>query len=81
MTMHCLSQMVNDYMYVHHNGSANTIDPLYTSNSKQIKCCSTIPVLSNSDHLGLMAKVHLKRDALLKTKAQLVWRYSLADWD
>ena len=68
MTTHCMSQMVNDYMHVHHNGTASKIDPLYTSYSKQIKGCSTIPVLSNSDHLGLMAKVHLKWDALLKAK-------------
>ena len=81
MSTHSLFQMVSDYTHVHHNGSTSTIDLLFTSNPQIISDCSTIPPLSNSDHLGLLIHLCLKPATPIKTKARSVWRYSFADWD
>ena len=42
--------------------------------------CSTIPALSNSDHLGLMVELSFK-STRRNPKGRVVWRYSHADWD
>ena len=60
---------------------SSTIDLLWTSNPRLINDCATVPALSNSDHLGLLAHLRLKSASPIKTKTRSVWRYSLADWD
>ena len=81
MSTYSLSQMVTHYTHVHHNGATSTINLLFTSNPQLIGNCSTIPALSNSDHLGLFIHLNLKSAAPTKTKSRSVWRYTLADWD
>ena len=75
-----LSQIVNEHTHVHHNGTASTIDLIFVSNRHLIDCCSTIPPLSNSDHLGLTANLSFKTKRT-STKGRTVWRYSHADWE
>ena len=67
--------------HVHHSGTSSTIYLLFTSNPSRINDCITIPALSNSDHLGLLARLRLKSVNPIKAKTRSVWRYSLADWD
>ena len=81
MSTFSLFQMVSDCTHVHHNGTSSTIDLLFTSNTRLINDCITIPALSNSDHLGLLAHLRLKSANPIKTKTRTVWRYSLADWE
>ena len=73
--------LVNDYTHFHHNGTSSTIDLLWASNPSLINDCATIPALSNSDHLGLLARLRLKLVNPIKAKTRSVWRYRLADWD
>ena len=81
MSTYALSQMVSGHTHVHHSGTSSTIDLLFTSNPSLINDCITIPALSNSDHLGLLARLCLKSVNHIKAKTRTVWRYSLADWD
>ena len=81
MSIHSLLQMVSDYTHTHHNGCRSTIHLLFTSNSQIISDCSTVPALSNSDHLGLLICLCLKPTTPIKSKARSVWRYSFEDWD
>ena len=81
MSTYSLSQVVSDYTHVHHNGTSSTIDLLFISNPRLIRNCLTIPALANSDHLGVLARLQLKSSIPIKTKARIVWRYGLADWD
>ena len=75
MTTHCLSQMVHEYTHVSHSGTTSIIDLLFVSNRHLIDTCSTIPALSNSDHLGLIASVSFKSTPR-NPKGRVVWRYS-----
>ena len=81
MSTYSLFQMVNDYTHFHHNGTSSTIDLLWASNPSLINDCATIPALSNSDHLGLLARLRLKLANPIKAKTRSMWRYRLADWD
>ena len=80
MSTHSLSQMVHDYTHIHHNGTRSIIDLLFVSNQSLIDTCSTIPALSNSDHLGLMANLSFK-STCRNPKGRVVWRYSHANWE
>ena len=80
ISTHSLTQMVRDYTHVHHNGTTSTIDLLFVSNQHLIDYCSTIPALSNSDHLGLTVNLSFK-STHKSTKVRVVWKYSHANWD
>ena len=72
--------MVHESTHVHHNGTASTIDLVFVSNQHLVDYCSTIPALSNSDHLGLTVNLSFNSTSMA-TKGRVVWRYSHADWE
>ena len=57
MSTHSFTQMVDD---IHHNGTESIFDLLFVSDHSLINLCSTIPALSNSDHLGFMVNLSFK---------------------
>ena len=49
------------------------------SDTHCVRSCSTVPPLSNSDHLGLQIDLSL-RSTITAPKRRAVWRYKYADW-
>ena len=80
MSTYNLSQMVTEYTHTHHNGSKSMIDLVFVSDPQLVRNCTTMPPISNSDHLGLQINLSL-RSATTTAKKRLVWRYKHADWD
>ena len=80
MSTYNLSQMVTEHTHTHHNGTRSTIDLVFVSDPRLVRSCTTIPPLSNSDHLGLQVNLSLKT-TITTVKRRVVWRYKHADWD
>ena len=77
----CLSQVVTDHTHVSPNGHTSLIDLVLMSSPSLLQSCSTIPPLSNSDHLGLQVKTYWRTSAQTTRSFQrTVWNYSNADW-
>ena len=76
-----LTQVVQQPTHVSTNGGATLIDLVLLSNPQQLRDCSVIPELSNSDHKGISVTMRWKtvRDCGPKT-SRPVWRYTLADF-
>ena len=73
-----LTQVVQQPTHVSTNGGATLIDLVLLSNPQQLRDCSVIPELSNSDHKGISVTMRWKtvRDCGPKT-SRPVWRYTL----
>ena len=80
MSLFSLSQSVVGPTHVQNNTSS-TIDLVFVSNPSLVSECSTIPPLSNSDHLGILLDLKKKLKPSDKCQGRLIWRYSHADWD
>ena len=63
------------------NNTSCTIDLVFVSNPSLVSECSTIPLLSNSDHLGILLDLKKKLKPSDKCQGRLIWRYSPADWE
>ena len=80
MSLFSLSQSVVGPTHVQNNTSS-TIDLVFVSNPSLVNECSTIPPLSNSDHLGILLDLKKKLKPSDKCQGRLIWRYSHADWE
>ena len=80
MSLFSLSQSVVGPTHVQNNTSS-TIDLVFVSNPSLVNVCSTIPPLSNSDHLGILLDLKKKLKPSDKCQGRLIWRYSHADWE
>ena len=72
--------MVSEHTHIHHNGTRSMIDLVFVSDPHLVRSCSTVPPLSNSDHLGLQVDLSL-RSTIITPKSHVVWRYKHADWE
>ena len=79
-SLYCLTQAVTGPTNEHHDGSTSTIDLVFMSEPSTLQSCTTIPPLSNSNHIRIMVTLNRKPIKAEKTKGRLVWRYSFADW-
>ena len=81
INLYCLDQSVVGPTHVHHDGTDSTIDLVFLSEPSLLNSCDTVPLLSNSDHMGVLIDLSQKSPKAEKSQGRLIWRYAHADWD
>ena len=75
------SQIVKSPTHSSHASHSSTIDLVLVSNPNNVKSCTVIPELANSDHLGLFVTMNQTQCVKANTITRKVWRYLQADFD
>ncbi len=76
----CLSQIVSGHTHVSPGGNSSLIDLALTTPPSQLKHCSIIPPLANSDHNGLDLEIMWKASPSRTCSRRTVWRYTHAEF-
>jgi hypothetical protein len=76
-----LTQVVDSPTHFTTDNNCSLIDLIFVSNMHFFSNCSTIPQLSNSDHLGLSLLMKHCNAPSVSHQRRTVWRYNLADFD
>ena len=75
------TQVVDSPTHFTTDSHCSLIDLIFVSNMHFFSNCSTIPQLSNSDHLGLSLLMKHCSAPSVSHPRRTVWRYNLADFD
>ena len=81
MSNFSLSQIVKSPTHSSHAGHSSTIDLVLVSKPNNVKRCTVIPELANSDHLGLFVTMNQTQCVKANTITRKVWHYLQADFD
>ena len=76
-----LTQVVDSPTHFTSENHCSLIDLIFVSNMYFFSNCSTIPQLSNSDHLGLLLSMKHCSGPSVSHPRRTVWRYKLADFE
>ena len=77
-----LYQVVSHATHVSPNGSTSLIDLVFMSNLSQLRYCTVIPPLANSDHNGIQLELTSPMTTTRKPgKPKVVWKYAQADFE
>ena len=77
-----LCQIVPHATHESPNGTSTLIDLAFIPNPSQLRCCTVIPPLSNSDHNGIQLDlVSPTMPARRSQKARTIWKYGQADFE
>ena len=76
-----LTQVVDSPTHFTSENHSSLIDLIFVSNMHFFSKCSTIPQLSNSDHLGLLLSMKHCSAPSVSLPRRTVWRYKFADFE
>ena len=77
-----LYQVVSHATHVSPNGTTSLIDLVFMPNLSQLRYCTVIPPLANSDHNGIQLELTSPMTTTRKPgKPKVVWKYAQADFE